>query len=121
VQNYSNKVDFLTVYIQEAHPADGWALKSNSTSDVCYRQPKTLKSRLQIAKIFVEKENYEKVPFAVDDITNEAATEYKSLPERLYIIEDGKISFRGGRGPNGYRLFEVIGWVVDYCESESEI
>jgi len=117
VRKYSHKVDFLTVYIQEAHPADGWALKSNASSDICYRQPKTLKSRIQIANIFVEKEKYEDIPFAVDDITNDASVQYQSLPERLYIIENGIITFRGGKGPNGYRLYEVIGWVIDYCES----
>lgn len=117
VEKYREKVDFLTVYISEAHPSDGWKMKTNSDMDVCYRQPKTLKSRINIAKSFVEREEFEDIPFVVDDITNEGADTYQSLPERIYIIENNRISYRGGLGPIGYKLYEVVGWVAQYCEA----
>ena len=76
-----------------------------------------MRSRLSVAKMFVQREDFDAMPFVVDDISNEGSTLYQSLPERLYIIQHGKISYRGGHGPFGYRLYEVVGWVVDYCES----
>lgn len=33
---------FLSVYIDEAHPADGWALQCNDEDGVCFMRPETL-------------------------------------------------------------------------------
>lgn len=32
---------------------------------------------------------------------------YSAKPERLYIIKDGKITFKGGPGPYSYALEEL--------------
>ena len=41
------------------------------------------------------------------------ADKYFSWPERLYIILDGRIVYKGGMGPNDYRIEEVVQWLRD--------
>lgn len=113
---YKDKIDFLTVYITEAHPSDGWHMDMNNDIQICYRQPKTLKARCDIVRVFAEKENFD-VPFVVDTMANEAEARYQAFPERLYIIVDGKLAYCGEKGPWGYHLYEVAAWIVQYLES----
>lgn len=44
----------------------------------------------------------------MEDKADEA---YAAWPERLYIAHKGKIVFKGGRGPEGYKPSEVDDWL----------
>lgn len=41
--------DFLFIYVREAHPTDGWAMKSNEKAGVAVAQPQTCAERQQVA------------------------------------------------------------------------
>ena len=43
----------------------------------------------------------------VDDVDDALATAFGALPERLYVLQDGKVAFRGGQGPFDYSLDDV--------------
>ena len=45
---------------------------------------------------------------------NEAAMAYGAFPERLFIIQEGKIVYEGGTGPYNYDLTEVQKWLEEY-------
>lgn len=110
--DYKEHVDFLTVYVREAHPTDEWQMKSNVKEDVCYPQPRTLKQRVAIANDFVKRFKYP-IPFGVDDINNAANDAYAAWPERFYIIDEtGHIAYRGGMGPFHYDPNEVRDWLA---------
>jgi hypothetical protein len=105
-------VDFLTVYVREAHPTDEWQMKSNVKDDVCYSQPKTLEQRLAIANDFTKRFKFN-LPFGIDDMSNAADLAYSAWPERLYVIdESGHIAYRGGMGPFHYKPAEVREWLA---------
>ena len=105
MNQYSNKpVDFLVIYIEEIHPADGWAAK---TSPYQVNQHKTSEDRIAAAKPFVENTGLS-CPVIVDNPGNEANSAYGALPERLYIISRGKIAYVGGQGPVSYNLDEML-------------
>ena len=105
-------MDFLTVYVREAHPTDEWQMKSNVKDDVCYAQPKTLEQRLAIANDFTKRFKFT-LPFGIDDMSNAADTAYSAWPERLYVIdESGHIAYRGGMGPFNYKPAELRQWLV---------
>jgi hypothetical protein len=105
-------VDFLTVYVREAHPTDEWQMKSNVKDDVCYSQPKTLEQRLAIANDFTKRFNFN-LPFGIDDMSNAADLAYSAWPERLYVIdESGHVAYRGGMGPFHYKPAEVRDWLA---------
>ena len=43
------------------------------------------------------------VPLLVDGIDNRVATAYSGFPDRLFVIdEEGRIAYKGGRGPFGF-------------------
>ena len=110
-QRFKDHAEFLTVYIREAHPDDGWQVKANLDQGVCYRQPKTLEQRVAIAKDFCQRFDYP-LPVAVDDMNNAAERAYAGWPERLYVIDAaGKIVYKGGMGPRDYRPQEVRAWL----------
>jgi hypothetical protein len=112
--DYKDHVDFLTIYIREAHPTDEWQMKSNEKEkdDVCYAQPKTMEQRVAIANDFTKRFKFP-VPFGIDEMTNGANDAYAAWPERLYIVnEDGRITYKGGNGPFKYDPKEVRAWLA---------
>jgi len=105
-------VDFLTVYVREAHPTDEWQMKSNVKDEVCYAQPKTLEQRVAIAKDFTSRFKFPLL-FGIDDMSNAADSAYAAWPERLYIVDEtGHIAYRGGIGPFHYKPAEVREWLA---------
>ena len=108
---YAAHARFLTVYIQEAHPTDEWAMDSNDEAGICYAQPRTLADRLAIARDLVARGNW-KLPLVVDPIENPADTLYAAWPERLYVVgTDGRIAYKGKTGPFGFEPDEVDAWL----------
>jgi type I thyroxine 5'-deiodinase len=107
---YGAHADFLTVYIKEAHPTDEWQMPSNETESVCYLQPRTTEQRVAIASDFTQRFHYS-IPLLVDPIENEANRLYAGWPERLYVIEDGVIRYKGGPGPFDFHPEEVEDWL----------
>jgi len=44
------------------------------------------------------------IPVYVDDMKNTVATAYNAMPDRIFIVgTDGKIAYRGDRGPRGFK------------------
>lgn len=72
-------------------------------------QHKCLKERCQAAEIL--KSSGCPAPIMVDTMEDEADKAYGALPERLFIVQQGKIVYEGGMGPYHYDLTEVRGWL----------
>lgn len=109
--DYKDRVDFLAVYIREAHPLDEWQMKKNVDENVCYPQPTTLTQRVAIANDFTQRFHFP-LPLGVDPMNDLADHLYGGWPERLYVIdESGKIVYRGGLGPFNYHPNEVRAWL----------
>jgi len=109
-QNFSDVADFVTIYIAEAHPAerghfrvggDGGNYDIDTHNNIADRlnAAETLQKEagdaLKGCKILVD---------PMDDRSNKA---YASLPERLYVVQDGQVVYQGGLGPFDYRIGDV--------------
>jgi len=109
---------FVWVYLREAHPTDEW----NLFKEVCWRQPKILQERLDVAAKFKEaiaqqaQECGLEGPdiFVVDLMEDEALKSYSSGPERLYVVHEQRIVYKGGTGPDHYHPEEVREWLAAY-------
>ncbi|XP_042210456.1 type I iodothyronine deiodinase-like isoform X2 [Homarus americanus] len=108
-EDFSGVAEFVLVYVAEAHPTDGWAIKGN----VEISSHKTMEERLAAAQRMLDLEPLE-CPVLVDLLTDETSKTYGSVPERLYIVQDGVIVYKGGQGPNNYKLAEVEEWLEKY-------
>ena len=85
-RKYNGKADFVTVYITEIHPTDGWHMEQI----VDYKQPKTIEERKAACDKLIYQYN-PRIPIVVDPMSNELEKAYKALPERLYVVKDGLI------------------------------
>lgn len=48
------------------------------------------------------------MPLLVDDIDDKVGRAYSGMPDRLYVIDrDGRIVYKGGRGPFGFKPGEM--------------
>jgi len=112
--NKNGVAKFLTIYIAEAHARDEWwiphAPNAHEGGRACILQHRNIESRIQAAKAF--QEDFD-LPFEIlcDSIKNEVYEYYDAFPERLYIIENGIITYKGGPGPFDYKLEDVLEWL----------
>ena len=121
-QQYHEQVQFLKIYIREAHPVDGWWLGKGplgrlmklggmkAATDVY--DPKTIEERRTVAGDCAEALQYGIRTYVdeMDDAVNQA---YAAWPTRLYLIGlDGRVVYHGGPGPFDFfprKLGKAIG------------
>uniref|UniRef100_A0A8C5WJ37 Iodothyronine deiodinase n=1 Tax=Leptobrachium leishanense TaxID=445787 RepID=A0A8C5WJ37_9ANUR len=101
--------DFLLVYIEEAHPSDGWV-----STDSPYQIPRhqSLQDRLAAAQLMLQGAPGCRV--AADTMSNASNAAYGAYFERLYVILEGEVVYQGGRGPEGYSISELRVWLERY-------
>lgn len=104
---FADKAAFLMVYVREAHPSDGWKMESNKRVGVEVIQPKTFAERTAVAN---QCHSLLKptMPLLVDEINDPVGNAYSGGPARMYVIDlDGKVAYKSGRGPFGFKSGEM--------------
>ncbi|MBT3535037.1 MAG: hypothetical protein HN478_14235 [Rhodospirillaceae bacterium] len=100
---HKDRMDFYCIYIQEAHPEDGWQVQHNLDDDIVLNAPTTIEERAEIAEVCVLRLNME-MPMLLDDMTDQADGLYNALPERLYLIDEaGIVRFKTVAGSMGFK------------------
>jgi hypothetical protein len=94
----SDRAHFYVVYIAEAHSVDGWQTESNEAAGIRVLQHTVLQERWDAAQLCAEQLAL-KIPTLVDGIDDTACEAFSAWPERLYIMNNGRIHYRGGQGP----------------------
>lgn len=106
-RRHRHDTNFLMVYVREAHPTDGWRMESNAQAQVAVAQPTTLAQRMAACRQFIAKAQAE-VPIVVDEINDPVGHAYSAMPARLFVIDRaGRIAYKSGRGPFGFRAGEM--------------
>lgn len=107
-RHWGARAEFLAIYVREAHPGDGvWPgqFKNEGGAAVC--QPKHLDQRAGLAGECSKSLNIS-MPLLVDDVDDRVGRAYSGMPDRLYVIDqDGRIAFKSGRGPFGFKPGEM--------------
>lgn len=104
----------LSIYIEEAHAKDEWyfhesAVTTDFKTEIAVH--KSINERLAAAALFREKTKVSALELVCDDMRGDIVDRYGAWPERLYIIVDGVVVYKGGMGPFDYRLYEVREWL----------
>lgn len=109
VERNADIADCVLVYIEEAHPSDGW-----TSTDAPYQIPRhrCLEDRLSAAQLM--RQEVPCCPVVVDGMENSSNAAYGAYFDRLYILQEGKVVYQGGRGPEGYRITELRDWLDQY-------
>jgi hypothetical protein len=98
-EQHRNQVDFVVVYIREAHPEDGWVVTMNREEGIAFSDPTTTDERVEAASSCAIRLKI-RMPVLVDDIDDKIASAYGALPDRLYLIgKGGKVIYQGLPGP----------------------
>lgn len=114
---HHDRVQFLIIYIREAHPVDGWWLggglpglmlkisKSKAATDVY--DPKTIEDRRSVAGHCEAALQYG-IRTYVDDMDDAVGKAYAAMPTRMYLVGlDGRVVYAGGQGPFGFKPAEL--------------
>ena len=102
-EKYADRVDFLVVYIREAHPEDGWVVTMNRSDDIKLNDPTSTDERTDVAESCALRLEI-KMPVVVDEIDDAVARAYGALPDRLYLVgRGGNVVFQGDPGPFGFQ------------------
>lgn len=112
-EQYGDRVQFLKVYVREAHASDGWwfggglgltgvAVRQLTGAATDVADPKTLVERRAVAARCVSELGIGMTTL-VDDIDDAVNKAYCGWPTRLYLIgTDGRVVYQGGPGPFGF-------------------
>jgi hypothetical protein len=123
-QQYHDRVQFLMVYIREAHPRDGWWLGGGlvgrlvriftpqAATDIY--DPRTLAERRRVAGQCEQALQYG-IRTYVDDMDDAVSKAYAAKPTRLYLVGlDGRVVYAAGPGPYGFKPDELGSAIADY-------
>mmetsp|Transcript_30797 Transcript_30797/g.60086 ORF Transcript_30797/g.60086 Transcript_30797/m.60086 type:complete len:121 (+) Transcript_30797:403-765(+) len=106
-REFEKVADFAVVYIEEAHPTDGWMYPAVK-QQFKIAQPVTLEERATAAaRLGTELQSLGASPditLCVDLMENGASLAFGALPERLVILQAGQVRFIGGKGPEDYSI-----------------
>jgi hypothetical protein len=105
----------LTIYIAEAHASDMWFFPNApdvQSGNAVIASHRTIQDRIEAAKKFQSVKNFP-CELVVDSMEHEIMDRYEAWPERLFIIVDGVVVYKGGNGPFGYLLHEVQDWLAE--------
>ena len=106
---YKDRVEFFVVYVQEAHPTDGWQTDSNVEEGILFRQHQSFQERDEAAQSCTIGLHIS-LPTLVEEMDNAIDEAYGAAPERLYLIgKDGRVVYHGGAGPHFFDLDELDG------------
>jgi hypothetical protein len=116
-RKYHDRVQFLAIYIREAHPVDGWWFGEGIQARLMRRyapkvamdvyDPQTVEERRAVAGRCQDSLQYG-IRTYVDEMDDPVSKAYAANPTRLYLVgEDGQVAYAGGLGPRGFKPAEL--------------
>ncbi|CAF1094552.1 unnamed protein product [Adineta steineri] len=116
-RSHASAMQLLTIYIAEAHARDQWPAGKTIS---CVDQPTILEQRLDNARQFKDKYNFE-MPMLVDSMNNTFHTTYGSWPFRFYVINNGKLVFKAEPGETtySYDMDELDAWIASFYQEKN--
>jgi len=124
---FGDDVQFVSIYIREAHPVDGWwfggrflglaqrLARTRAATDVY--DPETIEERREVAGR-CEISLAHGIPTLVDDMDDAVNEAYAAWPTRLYLIDiEGRVVYHGGLGPVGFRPTKLGAAIEEYLAS----
>jgi hypothetical protein len=128
--DYHEQVEFINIYIREAHPIDGWWMGRRLTRHLAnwffpkasmdHYDPKTIEERRVVAGTCKAALDFDIRTYVdeMDDRMNEA---YAAWPTRLYLIGlYGKVVYASGLGPWAFKP-EALKRAIDQYLEENRI
>lgn len=106
------------MYIREAHATDSaWPMTAADSPVV--EEPLDVTERFAVAKRCMSALAMRPMPAVVDGLDNKVEAAYEAWPDRLYLIDRaGRVAYRSGPGPFGFRPDELAEAISQEIERE---
>jgi hypothetical protein len=129
-EQYHQEIQFLSIYIREAHPVDGWWLGRRLTrrlmrayaprASMEHYDPKTIEERRAVAGECETTLQYG-IRTYVDEMDDAVNKAYAAWPTRLYLIGlDGRVVYAAGLGPYDFKPAKLKIAIENYLISLPE-
>jgi alkylhydroperoxidase family enzyme len=106
-RTWGDRAEFLSIYVREAHPTDGWRMTQNDMAGIAFPQPTDMAGRCDVAGRCAKALQFP-FPLLVDTMDDLAGKAYSGMPARLYVIDrGGRVAYKSARGPFGFRPQEM--------------
>ena len=126
-QQYHEQVQFLSIYIREAHPIDGWWMgrrltkkltqKMSPKASMDHYDPNTIEERRAVAGECESTLQYG-IRTYVDEMDDAVNHTYAAWPTRLYLVGlDGRVVYAGGLGPYDFRPAKLKTAIDEYLKT----
>ncbi len=97
-ERFKDQVQFVCVYLREAHPKGGWEMSDWSV----LADPASHAERMNVAAHGCKELKFD-FPVVVDTMDDATAVRWCGWPERLFLITmQGRIAYTGEMGPFGF-------------------
>ena len=128
-RKYRKDVEFMMIYIREAHPTDKWWLAETKFMRVVADmlnpypsydtlEPTSIKERRSVAQT-CSKKLLANMPVYIDNMDNQVDLKYVGWPTRTYFLgNDGRVVFDSGLGPYGLSHAELDKTIADYTSNK---
>lgn len=130
-EQYHQDVQFISIYIREAHPKDGWWLGNKLTKKLIQRifgskvsmehyDPKTIEERRAVAGECENALRYG-IRTYVDEMDDRVNHAYAAWPTRLYLVGlNGRVVYGGGLGPYDFNPVKLKAVIETYLAAQME-
>lgn len=82
-------------------------MSSNDAAGITIKQPQNDTERVGVAKTCCDSLKIS-MTMLVDEMDDRVGHAYSGMPDRLYLIDrKGRVAYKGGRGPFGYKPGEL--------------
>lgn len=118
VEKYKDTFTYVVLYINEAHPTNGWYI-----GDELYKikTHTSINDRKQAAS-YLDDDLHRDVHVLLDNLENQGQTMFGAKYERLYVLQRNNSSngiqvlYQGGNGPFGYNLDDLDAFLDSYTK-----
>jgi hypothetical protein len=128
--DYHNRVQFLNIYIREAHPIDGWWMGRTLTrhfvnwfapkTSMNHYDPQTIEERRAVAGECQAALDFG-IRTYVDEMDDRVNETYAAWPTRSYLIGlFGKVVYAGNAGPLGMKPAELKKAIDSYLDEHAQ-
>lgn len=129
-EHYHERVQFLSIYIREAHPIDGWWLGRRLTRKLFrsyaprvsmdHYDPKNIEERRAVAGECESTLRYG-IHTYVDEMDDRVNKTYAAWPTRLYLVGlDGRVVYAGGMGPYDFKPAKLKDAIEQYLDKVAQ-
>jgi hypothetical protein len=112
--DFSDRAEFLFIYIREAHPDSVLSVvKSNQQEGLLkITQASSLAERIETAAV-CQRSMELKMPIAIDSIDNKTSREYAGWPNRCVVVgTDGRVLYKAEVGPGSTNAQRLRSWLT---------